>query len=414
MNISQLKAEHRAKSREARELIKSIKDDTPEAEAKKIERKFDGLILEVEELRDAIEDAEDRAADEYADPRRPYERANSNGIDSCEPEFALKPDQRFTTWAKARPDNSDELSRLGAGQFLRSMIVGGKTDVERRALSEGSDSAGGYTVPTVLSSQLIDLARAASVSVRAGAQTVPLTSDNNNIAKLASDPVPAWRSEGGAVAESDPTFENVQMIPRSLAFYTNVSAEVMEDSLNLATELPRIFGAAMAAELDRVALTGTGTAPEPRGVANVSGIGTYALDGALANYNPLVRARTGILTANSGPVSAFIMHPRDEGDFLDLVDGNGNPLTMHPRLSEIPTLTTTSIPIDGGTGTNESTIFAGNFQHMLIGIRSDIRVEVLKGPAYAGNLQYSILTHMRADVAVTHPGAFFTVTGVQG
>ena len=47
-----------------------------------------------------------------------------------------------------------------------------------------------------------------------------------------------------------------------------------------------------------------------------------------------------------------------------------------------------------------------------IHIRSDIRVEVLKTSAYASNLQYTLLAHMRADVAVTHPGAFYTLTGV--
>ena len=53
----------------------------------------------------------------------------------------------------------------------------------------------GYTVPTVLSSQLIDALRAASVVRRAGAITVPLTSDNQSIAKVASEPVRDFRLE---------------------------------------------------------------------------------------------------------------------------------------------------------------------------------------------------------------------------
>ena len=87
---------------------------------------------------------------------------------------------------------------------------------------------------------------------------------------------------------------------------------------------------------------------------------------------------------------------------------------MHPKLEEIPWLTTTSIPTDGGVGTDESTIIAGDFTKLLVGIRSDIRVEVLKTSAYASNLQYTLLAHMRADVAVTHAAAFHTITGVQG
>ena len=74
------------------------------------------------------------------------------------------------------------------------------------ALSEGTDSAGGYTVPTVLSAQLIDMLRADSVVMAAGAQSVPMARDNLSFAKVASDPVPAFRAEAAAIAESDPTF----------------------------------------------------------------------------------------------------------------------------------------------------------------------------------------------------------------
>lgn len=324
--------------------------------------------------------------------------------------YALAPEQRFATWAQAR-SGSDAYRGLSVGQYLRSMIVGGKTDAERRALSEGSDSAGGFTVPDVLSATLIDLARAQSVVMRAGAQTVPLTSDTNNMAKLLSDPVPAWRAEAGSVAESDPTFGRVQLIPRSLAVQTQISAELMEDSLNLVTDLPRVLAAAMAVELDRVALLGTGTAPEPRGIASTVGIGTFAKNAASTSFGNLSRARTAILTANQNP-TAYIMHPRDEGLFVDLVDADGNPLVMPARVSEIPMYTTTSIPVDGGTGTDESTIIAGDFRRLMVGIRSDIRVEILKTSTYASNLQYTLLAHMRADVAVTHPGAFYTLTGV--
>ena len=46
----------------------------------------------------------------------------------------------------------------------------------------------------------------ATVVFRAGAQTVPLTSDKVKIAKLLADPTAAWRSENAEVAAADPTF----------------------------------------------------------------------------------------------------------------------------------------------------------------------------------------------------------------
>jgi HK97 family phage major capsid protein len=141
------------------------------------------------------------------------------------------------------------------------------------------------------------------------------------------------------------------------------------------------------------------------------GIGTFAQNGLVAGYGNLSRARTAILSANAGPVSAYIMHPRDEGSFVDLVDGSGQPLNPPQAVGNIPMLTTTSIPINGGAGTDESTIIAGNFAHLLLGIRHDLRIELLR-ETFAETLQYGLIAHMRADVVVQHASAFYTLTGV--
>jgi HK97 family phage major capsid protein len=376
-----------------------------------------GALASEKDIRDAEGSKEPRAqaASSAQLAKRPVLGAASVGYggDADAPvEIALRSNQSMRAWAEARSSRPEHLRGMNAGQFLRAMIVQDKTEVERRALAEATDSAGGYTVPDVLSAELIDAARAASVVMQAGARTVPLTSDRNTIARVLTDPTPAWRAEAGAIANSDPTFGPVVLTPQSLAVSVDISAELMADSLNLASSLPGILAAAMAVELDRVALIGSGTAPEPRGVANTSGIGTFAQDALIANYANLSKARTGIMTANRGPVSAYVMHPRDEGSFTDLVDANGQPLMAPRAVADIPMLTTTSLPIDGCTGDDESTIIAGNFAHLLVGIRSGIQVEVFKGPKYISNLQYTLVAHMRADIAVEDPGAFYALTGV--
>lgn len=318
----------------------------------------------------------------------------------------------MTTHATAkRPE--DNHRGLSIGNFLKATIAGPSTDAERRALAEGTDSAGGFTVPTSLSAQLIDALRAASVVVQAGARTVPLDTNSVAVAKLLTDPVPAWRAENGAVNESDPTFGQVLFEPKSLAVMTKISLELMQDSVNIATELPRILAAALALELDRVALLGSGSAPEPRGIANVSGIGTTALGGAFANYAPVLTARTGILTRNGGMPGAVIMNPRDEGALSGWTDSTGQPLNQPRALDGMKFLTTTSIPTNGGTGTDESTMFVGDFTKLLIGMRQDIRIEILR-ERYMDSMQYALVAHLRADVAVEHAAAFHTITGVQG
>lgn len=352
-----------------------------------------------------------RAPGDYTVISRSPEKQEFDVEPRSDKPFALRSDQSLRAWAQ--PNSDRYYNNLSLGRYFGAMVRGASSELEQRALTEGTDSAGGYTVPEVLANQLIDNTRANSVVSQAGAQTVPLTSDHLSIARLASDPVPAFRNEVGSVAESDPTFDTVTLAPRSMAVMTKISRELFEDSVNLESELPRILSVAMAKEMDRICLLGSGTAPEPRGVANQSGIGTTAKDAALTTYGDLISAQTDILTNNAGPVSAIIMHPRDAGTYAGFTDSTGQPLNMPNALNGIPMLTTTAIPVDGGAGTNESTIFVGNFNHLLIGVRSAIRVEVLK-ERYADTLEYGLIAHMRFDVALQHAKAFHTITGVQG
>jgi HK97 family phage major capsid protein len=325
----------------------------------------------------------------------------------------LKPEQRMADGVNR--ESSSHLNGLTVGSYLRSMVTGGATEAERRALAEGTDSTGGFSVPTLLSASLLDLMRARNVAMQAGAMTIPLNSDKNHIAKLASDPVPAWRAENAAVNESDPTFTRVEFAPKSLAVLVKVSRELLEDSLNIEQELPRVLAAAMARELDRVVFMGAGTGNEPAGLDTISGVLEVAHDAVLNSYSPLVSARRLLMGQNNERVSAYVMHTDTEAALGDLVDSTGQPLN-YPSILDRPApmqmLTTTQIPVDLGTGTNESTIYAGDFSKLMIGLRSDVRVEVLK-ERYADNLQYGFLIHARYDVVASHANAFCRITGIQ-
>lgn len=407
--------------RDARQAAKALPDrirDGDETRAAEMEAAFD-LLNEIADLCEADKDA--RASNGDRGPwagvdldRRPIGHVGStsawDGGDAGEARhWNLKPEERSTTWAQARVQ--DDYRGLDVGQFLRAAITGASTDVERRALAAGTDSAGGFTVPTILSAQLIDKLRAQSVVVQAGARTVPLEG-KTNVAKLLTDPVPAWRAENAAVNEADATFGQVTFDPQSLAVMCKVSFELMDDSVNIAEALPNIMAAALAQELDRVALLGSGTAPEPRGVANLDSVSTEALGGTLSNYGPFLRGRTALLTANVGEPSAIIAHPRDEGTVSAFVDSTGQPLNVPVRIGSVPMLTTTQIPIDGGAGSDESTIFVGDFTRLLIGMRQEIRVDLLR-ERYADNMQYGLIAHLRADMVAEHDQAFHTITGVQ-
>lgn len=346
----------------------------------------------------------------YGSAARSYPEADGGETQA----FAIKPEERMVDWA--RTNGAEDTDGVTTGGLLRAMLVGAKNDAERRALSEGSNGAGGYTVPDILSASMIDRLRAQSVLTRAGARTVPLASDTNYVARVASDPTTYWRAENTEVTASEPTFDRITLAPKSLMALVKCSRELLEDSLNMEQMLPQIIAAAMALEVDRAGLFGTGADDQPTGLTGLS-IGQVALSAKLSehaggSYGPLVAARTAILTANAGDPTAIILHPREDGALVGLLNGNGDPAQAPAKIAAIPQLTTTTIPVNGGVGTNESSIIVGNFRHMLIGLRNSLRIEVLK-ERYAEFNQFGFIAHMRVDFAAEHLGAFAEITGIE-
>lgn len=324
-------------------------------------------------------------------------------------------DQSFEKHLRSRGlIKQPEFEKLGFGQMIRAAVTGPRSEIERRALAEGTDSAGGYTVPDITLSRFIDKMRAATVTVRAGAQTVPLNSDRTVIARTATDPTAAWRVENAAVAVDDSTYEAAIFQPKSLAVIVKVSRELLEDSINIEQMLEASFAGAMAVELDRVALVGSGIAPEPLGISETPNVGSVTSVGTPADYGKFVDGLAALWGANEVNPTAFVMAPRTLGTLSKMptgISGDKTPLVPPPVVAAVPFMQTTSIPVNLGGGGNESIVIVGNFARLMIGIRSSLRVEILR-ELYAGNHQYGFVAHLRADVAVEHPESFAVLSGV--
>lgn len=333
-------------------------------------------------------------------------------------------------WRDGHGDNVRVLSRhekltdtsdahrdsFGFGSFIRAMVAGTNHPGIRAALSEGTDSAGGYTVPKYLLQQLIDAMRARTVCIQAGALTVPLDGASNTIVRVASDPVAGWRLENADVAESDPTFEGVVLAPKSLAVLVKASRELLDDSMNLEQALMQAFAGSLAAEVDRVCLVGSGSAPEPRGIFNTSGINVVSMGtngAALTNHGKLLDALYELELDNAPPPGAMVMHPRTKRVIAGFADTTNQPLQIPPALSGIGQMVTTNMPINQtqGSASNASSIIMGDFSQLLLGVRQELRIEVLR-ETFASKLQYAFLAHLRFDVAVAQPAAFCAIKGI--
>lgn len=310
-------------------------------------------------------------------------------------------------------DRGDE--PLSMAKFLRGVATGNweGADAERRAMSEGVLADGGYAVPTPLSAQFIDAARDFSAAMRAGVQTVPMDSNTLRIARVDSDPTPAWKDENAAIANGDVGLGAVNFTARTLVVSTKMSVELAEDAANIDEIVTRSLGEAMGQELDRAILLGSGTAPEPRGIRNTVGIQTVDQAGARADYAMFSQAIQNLDEVNAMGDLAAIYAPRTSGVLDRLVDGDGQPLRPPESWKRLRTFTTNKIAIDEGAGTDETTAIVGDYAQALLGVRTSVIFEVSRVASDAwDNLQVAVRAYLRADIQLARASHFVLIDNI--
>jgi HK97 family phage major capsid protein len=306
------------------------------------------------------------------------------------------------------------------GQFLRGKITGrwdGVSD-ELRAMSEGTDSAGGFLVPNILSDTFYDMVRNRSVAIAAGVQTIPMESDNLTLAKSTADPTVAWKAESAAITAADPTLAAVTLAPKTVVAMTKVSLELWQDGRNIDKIIQTILAGAVAAELDRVVLLGSGTGDEPEGIKNTTGIGSISMGtngAAVTDFSQLITATRDVQNAAGGLVTglAAVQAPRTASEYAALTATDNQPLQAPAYLSDLNRLVTSAMPITEtqGTATDASTVLLGDFSQVLLGVRSGIVVEASRDAGFS-TLEVWVRVHARMDVAIVRADHLVEIIGV--
>jgi HK97 family phage major capsid protein len=287
-------------------------------------------------------------------------------------------------------------------------------EAEYRSLLEGNATAGGVLVPTPIAADLIDMARAQTRVVIAGARTVPMESSTLKIGRQIGDPALAWHTEAGQIDESAMTFDAVTLKAKTLPCLVRASLEWLEDVDDAEDIIRRSIAGAMAVEMDRVALRGTGTDPEPRGVRNTTGVTVTSLgaNGAAPTWDQLARAAGAVRAANFQPTAA-IHHPRTETDLTLTKSTDGQYLQPPASLAGVTRLDTTTVPVDLTKGTAAGVAsegYVGAWSELLLGIRTDLQIRPLQ-ERYLDTGEFGFFAYLRMDVQVAHPEAFVVLDG---
>lgn len=314
---------------------------------------------------------------------------------------------------------SDDACLNALGWIVKSMCVPTDGREVTKALQHVGSSkdmlssgGAGNLVPDPLANYLIDLARAKTVVSQLGARTVPMTSETLRVPRLTGDVTASWYAEGATLTGTDATLDAVVLTARRIeAGPTKVSMELIEDSdpIAVATVVADSIAAAVALEIDRVALRGTGTPPQPLGVKNASGVQSYSMgtpNGGAADYSDLIAMQSLLAQANHTG-NGFVLHPRTAHALADTKDSTGQFVTPPAVVSTVPLGMTSALPVNltEGTSSTCTELYAGDWRQLLIGVRTELALTSLL-ELYRAEGKVGIVGRARVDVAVEHGNAF--------
>lgn len=330
----------------------------------------------------------------------------------------LAPGDSFRSAVCGPPASGEK--QLSFRRTLRGLISNdwSGAEAEKRALSSGG--AAGFLLAPELSAEVIDLARAQSNVMKAGARTIPITGETL-LARLKSDPNVFWRPESvTTTTDTGMDFDRIRLVPKTVSCLVKLPIE-LQDAANIGDVVANAITEALAGEIDRVLMYGDG-ANEPKGLRNYIGdadqpIATQDPTGALGvnGYDEFAKAVEGIEAKNfNGPYS-YLWSPRSKRQLATTKTGitNDNQLLPPPEYFKAMSGFVSSRVLDTFSST-ESDVFVGAFENLLVGLRAAITIEVSReaGTSYA-DLEVWIRGHARLDAALARAGAFQIITGIE-
>jgi HK97 family phage major capsid protein len=200
---------------------------------------------------------------------------------------------------EAQIKNGAEVRGNGARSILvPADIFKRQVGVEQRDMTVGTLSAGGYLVGTQ-QMPMIDLLRAKTVIDKLGVRRLDNAVGFITMPRKTGSATIAWLgAEGSSAAESNLTFGLLTATPHTAASYVTVTRSLLlqTDGTAEAIASEDLMGGVALIE-DYATLSGSGVSGQPRGLRNISGIGSVSFSSAL-DYDDILEAELDLSDAH--------------------------------------------------------------------------------------------------------------------
>ena len=297
-----------------------------------------------------------------------------------------------------------EAAQRATGRSARGIML--PTEVLRswaqRDINTSDDS--GLIAEDFRGGDFIDVLRNASSVMAAGATMLNGLQGSVAIPKKSAASSAGWiATEGGASAESEPTFGQVTMTPRVVGANTQITRLMMQQSsLDIENLIRNDLAQGIALAIDAGALAGSGSSGQPTGIKNTTGINAptdfaaanptfaevVAMETAVAEDNALLGNLAYILPASMYGALKTTTKDSGSGQFVVGPDGQINGYNA-----------VVSNQVTAGD------LYFGNFADCLIGMYGGL--DIVADP-YSNSTSgtVSVTALQTVDVAVRHAVSF--------
>jgi HK97 family phage major capsid protein/HK97 family phage prohead protease len=314
--------------------------------------------------------------------------------------YLSNPTDRSAREAAAFEIEASEAAAAKLGRQSRGITI--PQDVLRRDLNVGTASAGGNLVATELDAgSFIDLLRNASALDQAGATVLTGLTGNVAIPRQSGAATAYWVAESGSPTESQQTVDQVSLVPRTVAAYTDFSRRLMiQSSIDVENMVRSDLASVIALKIDAAGLYGTGSNSEPLGLKNTTGIGTEDFAAAAPTFAEVVALESDVATANAllgTPV--YLMNAAMRGNLKTTKKDAGSGIFIMENGEVNGYRGVLSNQVASGD------LWFGNFADLIIGYFSGL--DLMVDPyTHSTSGTVRVVAMQDCDIAIRHPESF--------
>jgi HK97 family phage major capsid protein len=330
-------------------------------------------------------------------------------------------------------------AEFGGSYEARERIARYQNEVRLEKRDSGSSNFAGLVIPQYLVDQFAPLRRAGRPTLDISTNAaLPAQGMTVNIGRLTTGITSyVQASENTAPTESSPDDTLLTVNVNTVASMFDISKQAVLRGTGVETQLLGDAVRSYQTRLDGLAVNGSGSSGEHRGILNTSGIGSVTYTDASptwAEFFPkLVESISDISSDFFGHATHIVAHPTLIGCWLRALDTTnrpifnataGNPFNAPGTFDRpgydlgglqilgIPVVADANVPTNLGTGTNETAVIVGDFRESYIWEDQGGNPLYVRFEQPDGNIAIrTVVFGFSAYTAGKYPTAFSAITG---